>query len=130
MAYTSKYTGEQIDALLDVVGGTETSSMEYLDVSGADNNTLVIAKQCASLVKWESTNSSNAGRITIAPLGLLSPGSSNGQETAIYMAVAIDLAQLIVSPAMGATEPTPLSSFIGSMLASLPRITKEEFYTI
>lgn len=110
--------------------GTE-STMEYLDVSGvSDASTLLILKQTAQSVKWRSTAESNAGVITIAPYGFVAPGSVNGVESAEYLAAAIDLEQLVVIPGFGLNEPSPLSTLIGSTLAAIPRITKEQFYNL
>lgn len=110
--------------------GTE-STMEYLDISEvSDASTLLILKQTAQSVKWLSTKEGEDGLITIAPYGLIAPGSVNGVESAEYLAAAIDLEQLVVTPSFGINEPSPLSTLIGSALAAIPRITKEQFYNL
>lgn len=125
MAYTSKYTGEQIDALLDVVGGTEASSMEYLDVSGLDRMLAEAILVSSYLTKFTTTD----GRKFI---GFEYMASALVDSIDIIVAVCCDL-NLKVN--MNGNEMTVAEAIIQSgitqeQLDALPRITKEEFYTI
>ena len=113
--------------------GTE-STIEYLDITEvSDATTLTMLKKIAQSVKWRSTAGSSVGEINIAPYGLFGPPSINGVEQAEYLAAAIDLEQLILNPSGGLSELTPLSTllpFLGVDLAAIPRITKEQFYSL
>ena len=119
MGYTSKFTGEQIDALLDKAGqGGGTSTIEYLDLSGLDDSLKKTLFAYAILAKEE---------------GVIMPPYAFTQLTmsTLPSAIAIDLGIEISVTSMGVEGAMgDIFQAQGLDLSALPRLTKEEFYNI
>lgn len=124
MGYTSKYTGEQIDALLDVVGGTEASSMEYLDVSGLSEMYRKVYLEFSFYAKVVDMNDN----IAIA-LGTMSDLRNLPASNIIALGIdpnATIINSSLTTTALGYMEMAGLLDDYNA----IPRLTKEEFYTI
>lgn len=115
-----------------VNGGGSASSIEYIDVSGADNLVKKSLTQYACYVKGhiEDYDALVAG-MTLYALNVITPSPINAVS-----AIAIDFSNVVVMK-MGDTiqSMTILQAVLqnGATQAdidSLPRITKEEFYAL
>ena len=103
-------------------GSGEASTIEYLDVSGLEQAS-TLAKIAIS-VKWSNSD----GGYIISPWGLFSG------DDVIFKAIAIDLS----IPIYNSDFPTDVNFItlgefmtnMGMRLDAIPRITKEEFYSL
>lgn len=117
---------------LQVGGGTSESSIEYLDVSGVEGYMKNALLYYSVLAKIQGD--SVAYGVQIQPSGFLLAASG---MTSLVTAVAIDLVIPITKYASEESgvekqELTTLDADSGfmEMLDAIPRITKEQFYTL
>ena len=114
-------------------GGGSASSVEYLDVSGVNNDAHIILVNCA-----ETTKSANdSGVYCGLPLCGLRAffGMANNVDTVI--AVGIDFSRKIkANDGQGQSMEWSIIDFMTMMginkedIDALPRLTEEEFYTL
>lgn len=115
-------------------GESGGSTIEYLDVSGLN---VFLAGFLASVgvnVKWDSLGSVDHHPIVIAPTGVIGlPRKEDGYTpNANILAVAVDKTIVMYDRLFGET-PMSVGDFIEANdidLASIPRLTKEQFYTL
>lgn len=123
--YKSRFTAAQQDALLDIVeqGGSGGegggSSIEYLDISGIDESKILGFVSLGILVKIP-----NVGIIPPTRFALEARVSDLRSATAIAVDCGIEI---IMGENMNLEG---LANIIGLDITSIPRITKEEFYTL
>lgn len=131
MGYKSKFTGEQIDALLEKAGqggGGSASAVEYLDVSGIDSMVTFALLQFALARKCIVPNNNTI----VGPAPLIS--AIVGDTVVEDIAVCIDL-NAKTNGLDGVTLVTAKEAILATgiteeALTSLPRLTEEEFYNI
>lgn len=149
--FTSKYTDEQVEALLDVVaeggGSTGGGNYEYFLYPGSESkDTDPFAYRLfyeASIVRMEIED---MGGVLVGPIALAMEVSLSGSEFK-YLAYGVDLDRKVVrdlnmSPCEKMSVRDSLRNFIMNQygnitvaeadeyIAQMPRITEEEFYTI
>lgn len=116
---------------LQVGGGTDNSSIEYLDVSGLNAMLTTVLAGIGVNVKWDSLGSSDHYPIVIAPMGFINiPRNEDYTLNANILAVAIDITIVMYDRFFGET-PISVGDFLEANsidLASIPRLTKEQFY--
>lgn len=109
-------------------GGSEGSASgggdnyEYLDVSGLDESVVKTMSKCSFLVKG----------MTSGVLSIFPPSAASYSYDSVQ-AVAVDLKSVIFAAqgmAFNYAEYLSLNGIDAELLATLPRITKEEFYTL
>lgn len=130
--YTSKFTGEQIDALLDKVGEESSgSALEYLDLTNLSAQAKAYVATC-SIEMNVAISYNDSTIVQVAPSALLYSSVGN----AIKAYASINLNQPILVAQAGATTEQTVKDYILSKniteeeIAAIPRITKEEFYTL
>lgn len=123
--FKSKFTGAQIDALLDKVESGGGASIEYFDISSEEHRALVEIALGAAIVKLKDDSST-----TIAPpIMILMSGTELSMEKLMQVtAFAIDLDISLKGGTFG--NGITLRKLYGAYLENVPRITKEEFYTL
>ena len=110
---------------LQVGGGTSESNIEYLDVSGLED-----VKDIAMLSQFMRTKS-KIGNPMIGVMPSAYPFAIGMTSNVDILAVAIDLSAETFS--QGQFDKMPLADFLAMMgidLDSIPRITKEQFYSL
>lgn len=125
---------EEIKSISAGGGESGGSTIEYLDVSGLD---VFLASVLASMgvnAKWNSLGSADHHPIVIAPTGIIGlPRKEDGYTPdANILAVAVDKTIVMYDRMFGET-PMSVGDFIEANdidLASIPRITKEQFYDL
>lgn len=144
MAYTSKYTGEQIDALLDVVEATPPSgggNIEYLDIKNLNDNTKItlILLSIVTRLNMVEGGALPSG-VSILPIGFLA--AIDGRTLQVVITELLPTAEAVAisndSYAIGGGEVSLvyIMQTLGGInnadevLAAIPRITKEQFYTL
>lgn len=115
-------------------GGESASTIEYLDVSGLDAFLAALLASMGVNVKWDSLGSVDHHPIVIAPMGVVGlPRKEDGYTPdANILAVAVDKTIVIYDRIFGET-PMSVGDFIEGAdidLASIPRLTKEQFYSL
>lgn len=116
-------------------GEGEGSNIEYLDVSGIENDMLVILLTGIGVnVKWDSLGNTDHHSIVIAPTGVVGlPRKEDGYTPdANILAVAVDKTIVLYDRLFGET-PISVGDFLEANsidLASIPRLTKEQFYSL
>lgn len=130
--YTSKFTGEQIDALLDKVGEESSgSALEYLDLTNLSAQAKAYVATCSIEMNVAISYNDNT-IVQVAPSALLYSSVGN----AIKAYASINLNQPILVAQAGTTTEQTVKDYILSKniteeeIAAIPRITKEEFYTL
>jgi hypothetical protein len=110
------------------------SNVEYYDVSGLNAILAIVLAGVSVNVKWDSLGSVDHHPIVIAPMGMIGlPRKEDGYTPdANILAVAVDKTIVMYDRLFGET-PISVGDFIEGAdidLASIPRITKEEFYSL
>ena len=131
--YKSKFTAAQQDALLDIVeqggsGGSGGSSLEYLDVSGVDSQTRAVLLSLAIEIKFSFSGGNIVGPILLAMDGIAPLNTLHERVTQMK----IDKnSQFNVAGQSGTfMDFLNMMGVSNEQLAAIPRITKEEFYTL
>lgn len=114
--------------------GSGASTIEYLDVSGLDVFRASFLASMGVNAKWDSLGSVDHHPIVIAPTGIIGlPRKEDGYTpNANILAVAVDKTIVMYDRMFGET-PMSVGDFIEANeidLASIPRITKEQFYSL
>jgi hypothetical protein len=134
--YKSRYTAAQQDALLDIVeqGGSGGegggSSIEYLDVSGGNFAEHPEAK-AGFIFLSSAIRIKGEGYLNIIPSAYLI-ANQDGLQIEDVKAFKIDMDEMF---ALTNAEPKTVKeelekSYGKEYLASIPRLTKEEFYSL
>ena len=137
MGYKSKFTGEQIDALLDKVGGGgggSASSVEYLDLREyQDADFYLTLTILADVVNAYDANNTYCGVNRDAVRTVF--GVPNATKVT-YNAVGIDLSRRVKANVQGQIMELTIIDLVAMTGANkedidaIPRLTEEEFYTL
>ena len=115
-------------------GESGGSNMEYLDVSGLNAFLAAFLASAGVNAKWDSLGSVDHHSIVIAPTGVVGlPRKEDGYTPdANILAVAVDKTIVMYDRLFGET-PMSVGDFLEANdidLASIPRLTKEQFYSL
>lgn len=143
MGYKSKFTGEQIDALLDLVGegggngSGSASTVEYLDLSGVDDQVKGAMVMFANALNLEITEGGMTGMKTAGmPYAFFALSMDTTFNLTWVKAVSIDFTakakQKMGDDEMDMTvgEMLPMMGLSQDIIDAIPRLTEEEFYNI
>ena len=111
-------------------GGTEASSMEYLDVSGLGEDNVARLIVYGYIVKFVYDGQSAFLTTTHPYVGMLIkdvPPSAISIDFATVVTFTDTMQNMTIKEALLQTGSTPITE---AELAAIPRITEEEFYTL
>ena len=117
---------EEIKSISAGGGESGGSTIEYLDVSGLGELAPIVGT-LGIMARFE-----NGGQVDICPPALTLMESTENYKSSIR-AVAIDPALEMLAPSLGNMSLQPvleILSLFGVDSTAIPRITKEQFYTL